>query len=456
MSASADSIVSHGLLFRLLRRIIEVQAEEVRALGWSWLYFFSVLSAYYVIRPIRDEMGVAGGVSNLPWLFTGTLIGMMLANPPFAALVARLPRVRFVSITYRFFIANLLLFFLLLQTTSGAHNIWVGRIFYIWTAVFNLFVVSVFWAFLVDIFTRAQGKRLFGFITAGGTLGGIAGSALTVSLVEYIGPTYLLLVSMVLLEAAVFSVRRLSRLSDALRVKRGLPEQDQVIGGGVLAGISHALKSPYLLNICLYMLLFTILSTFLYFQQAEIVDQTFTDRTVRTAFFGRIDLLVNLLTLGVQIFLTGRTVKALGVALTLTVVPVISVAGFFTLGLLPAVAVIVGFQVFRRAGNFAIARPAREILFTVLPREDRYKAKNFIDTFVYRAGDQVGAWSYALMGVFGLGIAGTAFVAVPISIAWLLNGLWLGRRQEKLALGFASETASTQSAPQIRPSPVVD
>src|SRR3990172_4238154 len=167
MSASADSSPRHGLLFRLLRRIVEVQPEEVRALGWSWLYFFSVLSAYYVIRPIRDEMGVAGGVNNLPWLFTGTLIGMMLANPPFAALVARLPRVRFVSITYRFFIANLLLFFLLLQTTSGSHNIWVGRVFYIWTAVFNLFVVSVFWAFMVDIFTSAQGKRLFGFVSAG-------------------------------------------------------------------------------------------------------------------------------------------------------------------------------------------------------------------------------------------------------------------------------------------------
>lgn len=434
MSVPADSSPSHGLLFRLLRRIVEVQPEEVRALGWSWLYFFSVLSAYYVIRPIRDEMGVAGGVNNLPWLFTGTLVGMMLANPPFAALVARLPRVRFVAITYRFFIANLLLFFLLLQITSAAQSIWVGRVFYIWSAVFNLFVVSVFWALLVDIFTRAQGKRLFGFISAGGTLGGIAGSALTVSLVKHIGPIYLLLISVVLLEVAVFSVRRLSRLSEALRVKRGLPEQDQIIGGGVLAGITHVVKSPYLLNVGLYMLLFTILSTFLYFQQAEIVDRTFTDRAVRTAFFGRIDLLVNLLTFGVQIFLTGRTLKALGVALTLTIVPALSVAGFFTLGLLPTVGVIVGFQVFRRAGNFAIARPAREILFTVLPREDRYKAKSFMDTFVYRAGDQIGAWSYALMGVFSLGVAGTALVAVPISMAWLLNGWWLGQKQEKLAL----------------------
>ncbi|MBI4464694.1 MAG: MFS transporter [Acidobacteria bacterium] len=457
MSASTDLPASHSLLFRLLRRTIEVEPEEVHALGWSWLYFFSVLSSYYVIRPIRDEMGVAGGVSNLPWLFTGTLIGMMLANPPFAALVARLPRAQFVSVTYRFFMGNLLLFFLLLQTTAGAQNIWVGRIFYIWTAVFNLFVVSVFWAFLVDVFTGGQGKRLFGFISAGGTLGGIAGSTLTAVLVEYLGPTYLLLISVALLEAAVFSVRRLSRISEGLRVKRGLPEQTPVIGGGVLAGISHTVKSPYLLNISFYMLWFTILSTFLYFQQAEIVDRTFTDRAVRTAFFARVDLLVNLLTFGIQIFLTGRTLKALGVALTLTVLPALSVVGFLTLGLLPTIGAIVGFQVLRRAGNFAIARPTREVLFTVLPREDRYKAKSFIDTFVYRAGDQIGAWSYALMGLFRLGIAGTSFVAVPIAIAWLLNGFWLGRKQEKLALACAApEAAPSKAMPQPAPTPAVE
>ena len=456
MSAPADLPTTRGPIFRLLRRIIEVEPEEVRALGWSWLYFFSVLSSYYVIRPIRDEMGVAGGVSNLPWLFTGTLIGMMLANPPFAALVARLPRVQFVSATYRFFMANLLLFFLLLQATAGEQNIWVGRVFYIWTAIFNLFVVSVFWAFMADVFTSGQGKRLFGFISAGGTLGGIAGSTITSTLVGHLGPTYLLLVSVALLEVAVFSVRRMSRLAETLRVKRGLPQQEGIIGGGVLAGISHAARSPYLLNISLYMLLFTILSTFLYFQMADIVDQTFTDRAARTAFFARVDLLVNLLTLGIQLFLTGRTLKALGVALTLTLLPALSAMGFFTLGLLPTIAAIVAFQVLRRAGNFAIARPTREVLYTVLPREDRYKAKSFIDTFVYRAGDQIGAWSWALMGLFSLGISGISFVAVPISLAWLLNGLWLGRKQEHLARGFASETVSTKTVPQAAPAPAVE
>jgi ATP:ADP antiporter, AAA family len=447
MSTPADSEVSGGIIYRLLRRIIDVQPEEVRALGWAWLYFFSVLSAYYVIRPIRDEMGVAGGVNNLPWLFTGTLVGMMLVNPPFAAVVARLPRSKFVAVTYRFFMANLVLFFILFKSTSGLESIWVGRIFYIWTAVFNLFVVSVFWAFMADVFTRNQGKRLFGFISAGGTLGGIAGAALTTFLVEHLGTNYLLWISIVLLEVAVLSVRHLSKLSEALRVKRGMEQQEHAIGGGVLSGISHALKSPYLLNISAYMLLFTILSTFLYFEQASLVEQTIVSRAARTAFFGKVDLLVNVMTLGVQLFLTGRTVKALGVALTLTILPALSIAGFLTLGMMPTIAVVVVFMALRRAGNYAIARPTREVLFTVLAREDRYKAKSFIDTFIYRAGDQIGAWSWALMGFLGLGMTAISFVAVPISLVWLINGFWLGKKQEKIAAAN-QEAAAPETLPQ--------
>jgi len=442
---------SGGFLFRLLRRMVEVEPHEVRALGWSWLYFFAVLSAYYVIRPIRDEMGVAGGVSNLPWLFTGTMIGMMLVNPPFAALVSRLPRTRFVSIAYRFFAGNLVLFFVLLQVGSEAQNIWIGRIFYIWSAVFNLFVVSVFWSFMTDLFSRGQGLRLFGFISAGGTLGGIAGSSLTATLVGHIGPTYLLLVSVALLEVAGLSVRQLSRLSENLRTRRQATQQEEVIGGSAVAGIAHAFSSTYLLNISAFMLLYTILSTFLYFQQASLVEATMTDRAVRTAFFARVDLLVNVLTLAAQIFLTARTLKSLGVALSLAALPIMSAAGFLALSLWPTVAAVVWFQVLRRAGNFAITQPSRQMLFTVLSREDRYKAKNFIETFIYRAGDQIGAWSYALMGYFSLGVAGTALVAVPISLVWLLNSLWLGRRQEKLSASLASVTPAT---PEAQPAPL--
>jgi AAA family ATP:ADP antiporter len=417
---------------RLLTRLIDVRPAEWRALSWSWLYIFSVLFSYYILRPIRDEMGVAGGVENLQWLFTGTLLGMIAINPPFAALVARLPRQKFIALSYRFFLANLLLFALLLHWAGAEQNIWIGRVFFIWTSVFNLFVVSVFWALMVDVFDAEQGKRLFGFIAAGATLGGIVGSSLTALLAKQVPPTYLLLVSAALLEVAVFAVRRLSGLSDTLHRRPATQSEDGVIGGSAFSGLKHALSSRYLINVGVYILLFAVTSTFLYFQQAEIARQSFTDRGARTAFFARVDLWVNVLTLVAQLFLTGRVLRLIGVALTLALLPLLSIFGFGTLALAPTIAVLVAYQVIRRAGNFAFARPTREVLFTVVPREDKYKAKSFIDTVIYRLGDQVGAWSYAGLGLLGFGMTGVALVAVPISLAWLVNGLWLGRKQKTL------------------------
>ena len=425
--------VNAGPVHRLVKRLIDVRPAEMRALGWSWLYIFCVLSSYYILRPIRDEMGVAGGVENLQWLFTGTLLGMIVVNPPFAALVAKLPRVRFIAVAYRFFIVNLLIFIVLLHMANPGQHIWVGRVFFIWASVFNLFVVSVFWALMVDVFDSEQGKRLFGFIAAGATLGGIAGSSITASLAKDVPATYLLLGSVILLEAAVFSVRRLSRLSDALHRKPAAQNGEALIGGNALSGLTHAFKSPYLVNVGVYILLFTITSTFLYFQQAEIARSAFADRGARTAFFARIDLWVNVLTLGAQLFLTGRVLRVIGIALTLAILPALSVLGFGALAMTPTIAALVIYQVLRRAGNFAFARPTREVLFTVVPREDKYKAKSFIDTVIYRAGDQVGAWSYAALGFMGLGITGISVVAVPLSLAWLVNSLWLGRKQEGMA-----------------------
>ena len=419
-----------------LRKLLTVEADETRPLLWSWLYLFSVFFAYYVIRPIRDEVGVASGVNNLPWLFTGTLVAMLAINPVFGALVARLRRVTFISLTYRFFMLNLLVFLVLFKTTSGDTNIWVGRVFFIWTSVFNLFVVSVFWQFMVDVFTSEQGKRLFGFLAAAATVGGILGSGLTAGTVQQIGAPALLLVSIVLLEMGVFCVRRLNAMvtpKPPFSASPGAPAEsrDKAIGGSVFAGIIRALQSPYLLGICIYMLLYTTLSTFLYVQQAGIVDVTFANRGERTAFFAKVDLLVNVLTLGAQIFLTGRVMKRLGVGPTLTLVPAATLIGFFTLGVIPSLAIVVAFIVIRRAGNFAFARPSREVLFTVLSREDKYKAKSAIDTVVYRLGDQVGVWSSSWLREAGLGLAAVAWVAVPLSAAWVATALWLGRRHAR-------------------------
>jgi ATP:ADP antiporter, AAA family len=433
MALAGESPRQDSALHRLLSRIIDVKASEVPALAWSWLYIFSLLSSYYIMRPIRDQMGVAGGVNNLQWLFTGTLVGMLALNLPFSYLVKTFPREKFIAISYRFFAANILLFALALYAATPQQTIWIGRIFFIWVSIFNLFVVSIFWQMIVDVFTSEQGKRLFGFIAAGATLGAIAGSAFTVSTVEHMAPGYLMLGAAIMLEVAVFCVRRLSRLSASLS-ERPHVEPEAPIGGTLLAGFRDALSSGYLLNVSLFLLLYAVTSTFLYFQQADVVSHVLASRARQTAFFASVDLGVNVLTLAVQLFLTGRILKRFGVGTTLSILPIFSVIGFGAIALIPTLASVVGFQLMRRAGNFAIARPTREVLFTVLPREDRYKAKSFIDTAVYRLGDQLGAWSFALLTTtLGLGLTQVSVIAAALSGCWLANSRWLGCRQERLA-----------------------
>ncbi len=424
------------MLNKVLQRIVAVEADEVRPMLLSALYFFLVMASYFIIRPLRDEMGIAGGIRNLPWLFTGTLVGMLLAHPIYTAMVSRLPRRRFIPLSYTLFAACMLVFLVLLSTVNETQTVWVGRVFYIWTSVFNLFVVSIFWSVMADLFKPGQGARIFGFIAVGGSAGAIVGSAVTASLATHIAPRFLLLASIAMIEVAVIVALSLLRggSSDLSPAAAGDNNSagNEVIGGGVMAGIAAVFRSPYLLGIVAYMSLYTVTSTFLYFEQAEIVAEVFADSAARTVFFARLDLAVNILTIVTQIFLTGRIVRFIGIAMSLAWLPLISVVGFFGLGLAPTLGVIAAFQIIRRASNYAIARPCREMLYTVLPRETKYKAKNFVDTFVYRAGDQVGAWSYAAMGWLGLGMTGIAFAAIPLAGAWLGVGLWLGRRQQCL------------------------
>src|SRR5690348_12316678 len=328
---------SDSAFHRFLNRIVDVRPSEAPALAWAWLYMFSLLSAYYILRPIRDQMGVAGGVKNLQWLFTGTLIGILVLNVPFSYLVKTFPRRTFIAISYRFFAVNILLFALALYLATPEQTIWVGRIFFIWTSVFNLFVVSIFWQMIVDIFTAEQGKRLFGFMAAGATLGAIAGSSFTVSTVEHMAPAYLMISSAIMIEIAVFCVRRLSLLSASLSERpRSEQNDDRPVGGTLLAGFRDALASSYLLNVSVFLLLYAVTSTFLYFQQASIVSHAFSSRGAQTQFFASVDLGVNILTLVVHLILTGRILRWFGIGTTLSMLPAASVIGFGAVALLPS------------------------------------------------------------------------------------------------------------------------
>ena len=407
---------------RLLPRLVLVDEGEAPALLWSALYFFLLLFGFYLLRPVREAIGIARGADKLPWLMTGTLLAMALVNPAFAALVSKLPRKRFIPLAYRFFALNMLAFFLAFRFLPGHGGTGLGYAFYIWLSVFNLFVVSVFWGLMSDLWSEVQGKRLFGFIATGGTLGAIAGAALTGVLTKgfaigglavKVDPLSLLLLSMLTLELAVRCVQRLAFIFQLDNVAHGTREP----GPGPLEGLRLIATSRYLQLICAYMLLFTITSTFLYLQQGAIVERAFSGTAARTAAFARIDLWVNVLTLVTQVFLTGRLITALGIPFVLAILPVLTLTGFGALWLWPTFGVMALFQVLRRGLHYAVDRPAREILYIPLGPEERYKSKPFIDTFVYRGGDLLGVWAPTAL----------AALAIPVGLAAVgCSGLWIG------------------------------
>ncbi len=427
------------MIQRTLAKLVTIEEGEWRATLLAFVFFFFLLASYFILRSIRDALGVQAGVGTLKYLFTGTLLSTLALQPLFAMLVARVPVRRFIPFVYRCFAACLVFFAVALKWWPES-DLWIAPVFFVWTSVFNLFVVSVFWGFMSDTFRTEQGKRLYGFISVGGTVGAMAGSALTAVFAKEVSTSVLLVVSTLMLEVAVQSARRFPTSFRASTRERELAQRP--IGGGTLAGITHVLRSRYLLGICAFMLLFTIGTTILYFQQAEIVGREFPDRNSRIAFLARIDLAVQTLTVLAQLFLTGRIIKWLGVGVTLAILPVMSVIGFGVLGTVPptlALGAFVVFQVLRRAGNYGFASPGREVLFTVIPAEDKYKAKNFIDTFVYRSGDQIGAWGYSGLSALGLAVSSIALIAVPMSAVWFFVAIWLGRQHSKLQAAEVEE-----------------
>ena len=418
-----------------LRRLVDLRPGEGGAALSGFGYFFSLLAGYYLLRPIREEMGIRGGVETLHWSFTATFAVMMAAIPAYSALVARVPRTRAVPIVYRFFLLNLLLFFALFRLEVAPA--WVARAFFVWLSVYNLFVVSVFWSLMADVFTSEQARRLFGFVAAGGTAGAIAGPALVLGLARPLGIPGLVLLSAAFLEVAARSARYLAAGAPAREGPgpadaREAGEGAAPVGGTVLSGIGAVFRSPYLAAIATHVLLFTLASTFLYLTQARIVADALGDSTRRTQLFAGVDLAVSVAQLATQTFATGRILSGLGLGAGLSVVPILSGAGFALLAAAPSLWAVGAFQTIRRAAHFAIERPAREVLFTVVSREERYKSKAFIDTVVYRGGDALGAWGQAGLAGAGLGVAALSAAALPLAAASLGLALWLARRERRL------------------------
>ena len=411
-----------------IQSLTNAEPEEVLPLTWAFLYFFFLLCGYYILRPVRDEMAIEGGVQHLPWMMTGTFATLLVATPLFGYLSARVSRYRLLLTVYRFFAANLVGFFVLLMSHITPE--WVARVFFVWLSVFNLFVVSVFWSFMADLFTPEQGARLFAVIAAGGSTGAMTGPLLTAGLTYVVPIATLMLISAAFLVACCICIHQLDRWAQRHAVAQ-VRQQGEPIGGSIWAGIRLALTSPYLMGICLYLFCLTTTATFLYLEQTRLVGAQILSPDARTRLFAVVDLAVNVITFMTQVCVTSRMISVLGLSSALVFLPVVSAIGFGAIGLLPSLVVFILFTVARRVGEYAISKPAREVLFTVVSREEKYKAKNFIDTAISRGGDAATGWVVNGMKALGATTTQLAWVLVPVAFLWGWLGWSLARKEEQ-------------------------
>jgi|APFre7841882724_1041349.scaffolds.fasta_scaffold01765_1 AAA family ATP:ADP antiporter len=413
---------------RLLARVVQVRREEIALVLWSFAYFFCLLAAYYMIRPVRDEMAVQYGAERLQHLFTATFLTMVAIIPVFGWLASRLPVNRLLPVVYVAFAAMLVGFYLVLA--GGTERLAVAPYFFVFVSVFNLFVVSVFWSFMADLYSTEAARRLFGFISAGGSLGAIAGPLAASALVPLVGVDSLLLASAGTLLVTLVCIGALLRRAPARRFLRS--EAEEGARPSLWIGALRIARSPYLVGICVFVACYTVLGTLLYYQQVSLVREAIPDAPTRTRLFAAVDLVVNVLTLALQLFVTGRLLSKLGTTFMLVALPVVSVIGFAALGAWNVLPVLVAVGVLRRAGEFAISKPTRETLFTVVSHDDKYQAKNVIDTVIHRGGDAGSSWFAAGLKSAGLSLAGMAWAGVPIAALWLATALYLGRKHEAL------------------------
>jgi AAA family ATP:ADP antiporter len=413
--------------------------EERAVAGWAFAYFFMLLAGYYVLRPLRDQMGIAGGVKALPWMFVATFVTLLVMQPIYGALVKRLTRRRFIAVVYQFFVLNLALFWLLL--TLNIAPVIVARVFFVWVSVFNLFAVAVFWSLMADLFTSEQGKRLFGFIGAGGTAGSLLGPLITIGFSGSLGPVNLLLIAILLLELAMFCVHRLERrIAHEHRSRR---DQD-IIGGSIFSGFSALVRSPYLLGVAAWVSLMSFGATILYLEQANVVSASVHGAAAQTRLFASMDLAVGLLTLATQLLATSQVLKRFGTGASAGALPLVYIIGFTALALAPGLALIFVFQVVQRWMNFAIANPARQVLFTVIGRDEKYKAKNMIDVVVFRGSDALYSSVFDGLQALGLKIGAIALCALPVVFGWFVLSTRLGRIQERVASELGATAAQTE------------
>lgn len=435
MSTQATTPSAH--IARLLRPAARIEAHEARAVLLSFLLFFLLLGSYYILRPVRDTMGTVYGVKNLQELFTAVAVATFVAVLIYGEVISRIRLVVFLPWVYGAFIISLLVFFTLME--NHGEERWVAAAFYIWISTFNLFITAVFWSLMADTFSRTQGKRLFGFIAAGGSLGAIVGPALTALVAEKVGVSSLLLYAAVGFGAAVVVLLLLER--EKTRVAANEPDGqtsrlDHALGGNVLDGFKLLFRSPYLLLIALFVLLATWVSTILYFQQADLVTQAITTREARVKIFASVDFMVNVCAIMVQMFGTGRLAQRFGLTTVLVLSPILMAIASAIVVTSPGLFVLLAIQVVRRASDYGITKPGREMLFTVVAQESRYKSKSVIDTAVNRIGDLSSAWITSGFLALGVSMPGIAAVGIAVSLIWGFVGFRLGRTYEtRAALG---------------------
>jgi AAA family ATP:ADP antiporter len=423
------SNATHGPFAKALKVIAKVEPTEIKAVVLSFIYFFFLMTSYFILRPLRDTMGTVYGVAHLQELFTGTFIVSFIVAPIYAGFASRIRLATFLPWVYGFIALTMLIFYVLFQRV--ANDRWVAASFFVWTSTFNLLTISVFWSLMADIYSRAQAKRLFGCIAAGGTVGTICAPAFTVLFVNSVGTNTLLLIS-----AAGFAITAvLVRMVEAEKrrlLALGQESQgtslDHKLGGNPFDGFTLLFMSSYLLMIALFILLMTTISTVIYFQLQDLITHEFATRAARTRAFATIDLATNSIAVVIQLFGTGRFIQRFGVTAGLLLNPIIMVLAFLAVAFSPVLMVLGTIQVVRRFSEYAIAKPSRDMLFTVVDQQAKYKAKNVIDTVVYRFGDLTSAWLSA--AVLPFGVAGLAVAGLVVSAIWFPIAYVLGKRYE--------------------------